>query len=267
MSTPPSLPLIRKASEGIPRLTMILWGEAGTGKTALAATAPGKKLLVLFDPEGDASIKHIPDVDVYDLSASTKAAMPAMHKSDPFAIGSLIAEHKYDTIIIDSITKVSQLALGYAVATLPSNFKASDDNPTQSGYGKRNRLVENFMIDVLRMTSSTRTNVIFITHEGAADRNDDGVILSVNMLLGGQLPNLLSKEISEVWHIGDQNGKRRIAVRPERMRTPMKSRMFDLEKGTGFEWKYSPANNSGHTITSFWQKWIDGKFAKIALPV
>ena len=258
---------IRPVGEGTPRLTMILWGEAGTGKTSLAATAPGKKLLVLFDPDGDNSIKHIPDVLVMDYSKATKANMPAMHKSDPFDIMKTIEEHKIDTVIIDSISRISQLALYYAVSTMPSTYKATDDNPTMAGYGKRNRLVENFMVDLLRLTSATHTNVIFITHEGAAERNTEGTVLSVGMLLGGQLPNLLAKEISEVWHIGDQNGKRRIAIRPERLRSPMKSRMFDLETQTGFTWQYSPSKNAGHTIASFWQQWIDGKYNKVKVPV
>jgi hypothetical protein len=260
---------LRKVGEGIPRLTMILWGEAGVGKTSLAATAPGKKLLVLFDPEGDISIKHIPDIDVLDLTKVTKSDMPNLQKSDPFGITALIKEGGYETLIIDSITKVSQLALSYAVATMPvskSGFKATDDDPTQSGYGRRNRLVENFMIDILRNTSVMRTNVIFVTHEGSPDKSEKGVTLSVNMLLGGQLPNLLSKEISEVWHVGDVNGKRRIALRPERLRSPMKSRMFNLEGPTGFDWNYSPSKNTGHTIDMFWGRWVEGKFGKINVP-
>jgi len=258
---------IRPVGEGTPRLTMILWGEAGTGKTSLAVTAPGKKLLVLFDPDGDNSIRHIPDVLVMDVSKATRNNMPAMHKSDPFDIIKAIDEHNIDTVIIDSISRVSQLALLYAVSTMPSNFKATDDNPTMAGYGKRNRLVENFMVDILRLTADKHTNVIFITHEGTPEKSSEGSVLSVGMLLGGQLPNLLAKEISEVWHIGDQNGKRRIGIRPERLRSPMKSRMFDLETQTGFTWQYSPSKNAGHTITSFWEQWINGKYAKVKVPV
>jgi septin family protein len=38
------------------QLSMLLWGDSGSGKTTLAATAPGTKLYLLFDPGGDLSL-------------------------------------------------------------------------------------------------------------------------------------------------------------------------------------------------------------------
>ena len=49
------------------RLTMLLWGKPACGKTVFAATAPGKKLWLLFDPNGTASIRKRDDILVVDL--------------------------------------------------------------------------------------------------------------------------------------------------------------------------------------------------------
>ena len=53
-------------------MSLLLWGASGTGKTTLACTAPGKKLLILFDPDGDASIAERDDVDVVTYVRSTQ---------------------------------------------------------------------------------------------------------------------------------------------------------------------------------------------------
>ena len=47
---------IEKPTDMLARMSMILWGDAGCGKTTLAATAPGRKLFIALDPDGDMSI-------------------------------------------------------------------------------------------------------------------------------------------------------------------------------------------------------------------
>lgn len=247
-----------------PRFTAILWGEAGNGKTVFAATAPGKKLWLLFDPDGDTSIRSVPDIIKMDLTTAPLSVCNEFDKPNPFGLKELIAEHKISTIVVDSITKCSETALKYII---PQTYKATPTNPTPAGYGARNILIVNFMGRLLVLTKELGVNVIFITHEGAPDKNTEGQILSVNMLLGGQLPNLLSKEISEVWHMSDLNGKRRIAIRPERLRAPMKTRMFDISGSeTGFEWKYNPKTRTGHRIDGWWKQFEDNKYDSIPIP-
>ena len=65
----------------------------------------------------------------------------------------------------------------------------------------------------------------------------------------------------------DHSGKRRIAIRPEQMRAPMKSRFFDLSSTqTGFVWDYNATKNTGFTIDYWWNKWKQGKYAKLPIP-
>jgi len=62
---------IGRASNASNRFTALIWGPSGGGKTTLACTAPGRKLIVNFDPDGPASVAHRDDVDVLDYSTLT----------------------------------------------------------------------------------------------------------------------------------------------------------------------------------------------------
>jgi hypothetical protein len=248
-----------------PRFTAILWGESGTGKTTLAVTAPGKKLLLLLDPDGDQSIrtrKDVVKIDLYKMDMAT--VINAAKKPDPFGVRELIKTHNIDTVIIDSLSRFSEVALRYII---PLTYKATPENPTPAGYGARNLIVVNFINSMLQVTGETHTHCIFTTHEGAPDKNDQGSVLSVGMMLGGQLPGLASKDISEVWNMSDMNGKKRIAFRPERLRSPMKTRILDTSgTTTGFEWKYDATAGTGTTIDVLWQQYIKNNYAKVKIP-
>ena len=256
---------IEKPTDIPTRFSAILWGDSGSGKTTLAATAPGSKLFLMLDPDGDMSIRNMTDWQRINLAKENSVdIVKEGMKPEPYGISSLLAD--FDTLIVDSLTKFSEHALQYAVRVAP---KSSIEQPGLNGYGLRNICVASLISNILRVTSALNKHVIFITHEKDADRNDDGAIVSVSMLLGGQLPNITSKDISEVWNLRDHAGKRYIAVRPERFRAPMKSRMFDMTDKTSFEWKYNanrPVNSVGHTITEWWTQYTTGNFAKLPIP-
>lgn len=248
-----------------PRLTMLLWGEAGCGKTTLASTAPGKKLWLLLDPDGDISIRDVPDIIKIDLTREDEKIVNEFKKADPFGLSKIMEDYDVDTVVLDSLTRASELALRYIV---PLTYKATMENPTPAGYGARNLIIVNLMHYLLRVTARANKNMIFITHEGAPQTTESGQTLSVSMMLGGQLPNLVSKDISEVWNMQDEGkGKRRVGIRPERKRAPMKSRIFDLNGDkTGFDWQYNTVTKKGLTLSQLWQQWKDGSYAKLSIP-
>jgi hypothetical protein len=63
------------------------------------------------------------------------------------------------------------------------------------------------------------------------------------------------------------NGKKRIAFRPERLRSPMKTRILDTSgTTTGFEWKYDATAMTGITIDMLWQQYIKNNYAKVKIP-
>jgi hypothetical protein len=89
------------------------------------------------------------------------------------------------------------------------------------------------------------------------------------MALGGQLPNLTTQKLGEVWYMSDIKGKRLIDLRPFRVYKPMKTRMFDIgpSKPSQFEWKYDINDpDPKYEIATWYNKWREGNGAKIGLP-
>lgn len=256
------------SDDDIPRLSAIIWGEAGCGKTTLASTAPGKKLWLLLDPDGLISVADRPDIKKIDLTKEDERIVSEFKKADPFGLSKTLQEGGFNTLVVDSLTRASELALRHIV---PLTYKATMENPTPSGYGARNLIIVNFMHYLLRLTAKLGVNIIFITHEGAPNTTESGQIMSVSMMLGGQLPNLVSKDIGEVWNMADivqgQKRGRYIAVRPTRQRSPMKSRIFDLSGDkVEFLWNYNPTTKAGITLEELWNKWKGGGYAKLPIP-
>lgn len=267
------------------RLSMLLWGEAGDGKTTLAATAPGKKLWINFDPDGPTSIAGLANThsgrtdtvlsipNTYaDFSGQTSSIVEGFRRDDHLGLGKILGAEDcdIDTVVVDSVTRFSQLALELAVKNRiggSSNWTPSLETPGQTGYGARNTMTYRMFADIFTVTKKYNKHVIFITHEKDPTTNDKGETLFITMMLGGQLPKLGSSQVSEVWHLAHANGKRRISVQPCRMRKPMKTRMFNADiKSPEFDWVYDINNPDPRMeINTWWNDYIANQ-GKIPLP-
>lgn len=262
------------------RLSMLIWGPPGGGKTTLAATAPGKKLWINFDPDGPSSIVGLKaqhegketvltnDIFVHDLSGEPNKVIDGFKRDDHLGLGKVLADPDIgiDTVVVDSLTRVSQMSLEHALAT-GNHGRATIEKPGQSVYGARNALTYRVVVDLLTITKRYNKNIIFITHEAAPTTNDDGVVLFITMALGGQLPNLSAAQISEVWNLTDTGKERRILVRPARSLKPMKTRMFAIDSGPEFVWKYDAQKpDREFEIATWWENYVNGGGKKIAFP-
>lgn len=238
------------------RVSMLLWGPSGSGKTTLACTAPGKKLLLLFDPDGDASITDRDDVDVVDLTKARVNLAEQFKSENVFGLDKVIAN--YDTIIVDSLTNAQYMATMYGVTITKG---ATIERPSLQGYGVRNALVLQLTKNLLRLTAKYHKHVIFIAHEAQPDKNDEGVVVSITVALGGQMQTSAPADFSEVWNLSDTGKTRRIGIRPVRMRAPCKTRMFATDGAAEFEWKYDK-----HNIATWFNAWRDGGYQKLSVP-
>ena len=248
------------------QLFMLIWGDSGAGKTTLAATAPGKKLLVLFDPGGDLSLADREDVLVLDLSAMpTLQVMAQFRSADPYGIGKLLdARPDIETVIVDSMTALAYIALKEAVQRA-GGARTSLEQPGMNGYAFRNASLLRMTVALMQICAGHKRHLILVTHEGAEDRNEEGIVLSVTMALSSSVANQVGLRFNEVLHLRDDGKDRWIAIRPCRLRKPMKTRMF-LPTASEFRWTYNPDTREGDGIAKWYAQWQASKGKKIPIP-
>lgn len=251
---------IKSNEEQVKRITGLIWGPSGAGKTTLAATAPGKKLFLSFDPDGTASIKGFPDVYVADFSTSANSLVESFKRSDdPLGIAKVIND--FDTIIVDSLTTVGEKTLAQGISVTKG---ASIERPSPGAYGVRNALTLQLVKNILSLTNKHNKHVFFLAHEDAPATDDEGNIIFITMSLGGKLPNQVPLNFSEVWHLSETPKGRRIMIRSARNIRPCKTRMFVTNGEPEFIWQYDIDKHKGATIAGWFEQW---KLANNKIPL
>lgn len=265
---------VTTTEQSIRRFSCLLWGPSGAGKTTLAATAPGKKLLVNFDPDGPASIATRTDVDVLDLSGQGHKILEQLRGDDPLKLSKVLSEETYDTVILDSVTALSQNALERGVDLAKSRANQGEpatlEFPGLQGYGARTTISVAALKAFLRVTGRYGVHFIATTHEDDPTVDKRGNMLYVTMMLGGKIKNNVALQLSEIWHLSETDKSRRVAVRPCRGHQPMKTRMFKTDGSPEFVLKYNPnipdEEQTAHTIAGWWETWNETGKAKLELP-
>lgn len=259
------------------RFSLLLWGLAGSGKTVWACSAPGRKLLINFDPDGPSSLGAREDVVLIDLSGEKYTVVDKFRTEDDpllplgdksYRLSKIIRDLDISTVIVDSCTAYSQLAVEKGITVAPG---ATLERVSPGGYGARNAITLRMMSVVLRLTKREDVNCIFITHEDDSGvRDKEGNIMHITMLLGGKLGQQISLQISEVWYLSDDGKQRRVLIRPGRMRKPMKTRMFDATKKIEFDLCYDQFGNDApygrHSLAEIIEQWEKNNYDKIQPP-
>jgi RecA-family ATPase len=183
------------------RLSMLIWGSSGAGKTTLAATAPGKKLWISFDPDGTASIADNDDVIVLDLAKEPDRVVEKFKDNDPMKISKFLEENDIDTVVVDSLTSFGDKALTHGVYKAQGTSKgksATLEDPGFSGYGNKNAWTRAIVKNMLEVTAKHKKHIIFIAHEDKPTTNDQGVVMHISIMLGSSLNEQVPLQISEV---------------------------------------------------------------------
>jgi hypothetical protein len=260
------------------RIALLLWGDFGVGKTTFAATAPGRKLWLSIDPDGYAAIAHRKDVIVADIATlDNDTFFTQMQNENPFNLDKFLSEnHDIETVVLDSATSLRDRALHKAVdmgigRSKKEGFVPTIEAPGMSAYGGRNQIVLECISGLLRTTARHGVHCIVTAHEADPERDTQGVVLHITMALGGQLYLGMGYRLSEIWYISQSttgDKQRRIAVRPTRLRRPMKTRMFQDADHPEFTLRYDAAKPDGKqdTIAKWFDAWHSAKGAKIPLP-
>jgi phage nucleotide-binding protein len=141
------------------KLNMLIYGEAGVGKTWLAGSAsevPSMRNVLYVDAEaGKATLREWPNVEI----------VPARKWDDYINIyNSLKAGgHNYGTVVLDSISEILEQCKDQVMLELkadPDNQDRDEDIPSIREWGK----LQVRLLRLIRLYRDLPMNVIFIAH-------------------------------------------------------------------------------------------------------
>jgi hypothetical protein len=252
---------------------MLLWGQSGCGKSALAETMPGDKLWLNFDPDGTVALtRKRGAVHVFDFSVYADSIVEELYSPDPFGLDDVLGDHpEVQSVIVDSISTFGDKALHHGVRKLKADPSVKDatiaiDNPTKRGWGKKNVLVNEIVNALCRITGKHKRHIAFTGHEAAPLLNAQGQVSGYTIMLGSSLTVQVPVRISEVWYVSQMDKLRKIAVRPCRLRSPMRTRMFRADSKPEFAYTYDADANTGDGIAEWYEAWKANGFRKIPIP-
>lgn len=252
------------------RMSMMLWGNSGCGKTTLAATMPGHKLWLLFDPDGDAAVSDRDDVSVFDFSDKPASMVERFKQENCAGIEKVLTDNPdITTVVVDSVTSFGELALEHGVVHALQHRpkeKPSIEDPGFAGYGRKNTWTRYMVMNLARLTARLDRHIIFIAHEDMPQKDKEGNVVAISIMLGSSLNEQVPIKLSEIWWMQDTGKERRLAIRPVRSRRPMKSRMFVTDDKPEFVCDYDAMTGEGDNLGTYYELWQKNGYSKLPLP-
>ena len=147
--------LIKKAAELEinSAIKMMIYGQAGMGKTTLALSAPSPLLIDFDGGVKRVNMNHLQGVDI--VQVNTWAEVNQLFSEDLSA---------YQTIVIDTIGKMMDFIIAY---------KCGSKQPSLRDWGGINQEFQSFT----RNLSNLGKNIIFVAHRDSRKNGDDTVFI------------------------------------------------------------------------------------------
>jgi len=158
-------------------LKVFLVGESGTGKSTFASTFPTPGFIFDFGKE-ILSYRGLDfNYEQFDLSPQGWAKF----EKDFMQVKKDVLESKYQTVIIDNLSAMTDLAMEKAMQLDPK--RSATNGPLWNvHYG----LVKNMMEGKIRQMLSLQCNLVFIAHLNTI-KDDSGAVIGVEPSLTGSL--------------------------------------------------------------------------------
>lgn len=184
-------------------LKIFLTGDYGTGKSSFARTCPTPGYVFDFDNRILSYRGKDFDYDTFSLSALGWVEFEKALRE----IKQAVEEDKYKTVIVDSTTTMTDIAMERALQLDPK--RSTTNGPI---WNVHYSMVRNLMEGKLRQIINLPCNVIIIAHLHIVQDQETGAIIGVEPLLVGALSEMLPGYFGEVYlsftkQIAVKNGK------------------------------------------------------------
>jgi len=263
---------IEASGERKSRTAGLLWGLAKCGKTTFLTSLPGKKLFVMLDPDGDASLPDREDIHILRLYEHPDDLI-LRYLTDKLPSILRKNEEHFNSCIFDSLSTLGQICLNEAIRnnigeSKKDGFKPTLDAPGLAAYGSRTARTVDIVNKALRATGSVGMHCWFTSHEDEPKTDNKGQMLGITMTLSGKAINGVGLNVSEIWHMSVNERRWRIMIAPGRGKAPMGSRIFDVTKDIEFYLKFKPelGCDQPHSLATWYNTWIENGRAKLEVP-
>lgn len=172
---------IKSVAEVDTNLSVLVYGRSGTGKTTFASTFPKPMLIVDVREKGTIGLRKIKGIDVVEIES---------WKDVQDLIEYLKAGHEYQTIVIDTVTGLQDLATD---ELLRKNNMKTEDKITLPMHG----VIGQMMIGILMDLREIAPYVVYLAQDKENKKDADaGATDQIEPSAGAELKDKVAKTLN-----------------------------------------------------------------------
>jgi phage nucleotide-binding protein len=159
---------IRPVSENSDRLTMVIYGRNGTGKTTFACSSGLKTLVIDCNEKGTQSVRKLTNVDKFVLGNFERLDWVYWYLR--------AGNHPYQVVVIDTVTMLAMMCMKYILKDDADRDIGRDPMmPDKRHWGKLGEMIKDAIIKFRNLSEHPThpVHVIFTAQEKTTYNEDD----------------------------------------------------------------------------------------------